>query len=101
MARTFNNLGIVYADKGEWDKAIEFYNKSLKIHEKIEDSWGAARTRMNIAVLYKTQGKNKQAKKIFDEVLKVFERIGDRRMLEIVRSHLQDLKRERLTVKDG
>ena len=35
MARTYNNLGLVYVDKGEWDTATDYYHKSMEIKEKI------------------------------------------------------------------
>ncbi len=35
MASSLNNLGIVYASKGEYNKAIEYCTKSLNIMEKI------------------------------------------------------------------
>jgi tetratricopeptide (TPR) repeat protein len=35
-ARTFYNIGILYADKkGDYDSAIKYYKKALKIQEKV------------------------------------------------------------------
>jgi tetratricopeptide (TPR) repeat protein len=36
-ATVYNNLGMVYHDKGEYDQAIEFYKKALEISEKKQD----------------------------------------------------------------
>ncbi|KPK76732.1 MAG: hypothetical protein AMJ89_03625, partial [candidate division Zixibacteria bacterium SM23_73] len=91
MAKTFNNLGLVYKAKGEWDKAIEFYNNSLKIKEKIGDEHGMARTKANIGILYKEQGKKDEARRLLEESLRTLERIRDRPNAEIVRKHLEDL----------
>ncbi len=35
MAASLNNLGSVYKSKGEYDKAIELYNKSLSIRKMV------------------------------------------------------------------
>ena len=37
MTPTYNNLGSVYQDKGEWDKAIEYFQRCIKILERIGD----------------------------------------------------------------
>lgn len=44
-----NNLGSVYAKRGEWDKAMDYYKKSLEIRKKIGDTHGMALTRYGIA----------------------------------------------------
>jgi hypothetical protein len=40
----YNSLGIVYQAKGEWDKAIKFYQESLASDEKSGDVYGMAQT---------------------------------------------------------
>ncbi len=35
MATSFNNLGCTYDKKGEYDKAIEYLTKALKIRQKV------------------------------------------------------------------
>ncbi len=35
VAVTFNNIGSVYHSKGDYDKALENYNKSLEIRIKL------------------------------------------------------------------
>ena len=32
VAASYNNLGVVYKNKGEYDKAIDFYERSLSIN---------------------------------------------------------------------
>ncbi len=41
-AASFNNLGNVYQQKGEWDRAIEYYEKDLEISERVGDVHGMA-----------------------------------------------------------
>jgi tetratricopeptide (TPR) repeat protein len=42
QAGCWGNMGLVYQDRGEWDKALEFYQKSLKTKEQVEDIHGMA-----------------------------------------------------------
>jgi len=51
MARTYNNLGNVYAEKGERNRACEFYQKSFDIYEKVGDIHGIAQTWSNLGFL--------------------------------------------------
>src|SRR3990167_2504031 len=42
MADSYNNIGIIHWNKGEYDKAMEFYFKSLKITEELGNKKGTA-----------------------------------------------------------
>jgi nephrocystin-3 len=35
VAASFNNIGTVYSDKGDYDLALKNYNKSLAIRTKV------------------------------------------------------------------
>ena len=51
-----NNLGMVYADKGEWDRAIELYEQALEIYEQVVDIHGIAQTTNNLGDDYHILG---------------------------------------------
>ena len=53
MASTYIDLGNVYDERYEIEKAIECYNKSLEILEKVENTSETARTYLNLAVTYR------------------------------------------------
>ena len=57
MAGTHNNVGNVYADKGEIDKALEYYNKSLTIRLNTlgDNHPSTADTLYNMGLLHKSQ----------------------------------------------
>jgi tetratricopeptide (TPR) repeat protein len=88
-ARAFNNIGNVYYQEGiaskngsakaeYFGKAFEFYNKSLKIKEKINDKFELARTLNNIGLLYKSQGDFLKATEFYNKSLEIQEEINDR-----------------------
>ena len=94
MATTFNNLGEVYRVKGEWDKATDYYQRSLEILEKVGDEYGMAFTYNNTARLYHDQGQLEEAIPLFEKSLRIFERIGDKPSAETVQGNLEAAKRE-------
>jgi tetratricopeptide (TPR) repeat protein len=83
QADALGNLGLVYQDKGEWDKAIEFYNKDLEISKKIGDvedpirEHGMAQTYGNLGNVYQLKEERDKAIEFYRKALKEFEKIGD------------------------
>ncbi|MCD4840679.1 MAG: tetratricopeptide repeat protein, partial [Methanosarcinales archaeon] len=73
----YNNLGLVYANKGEWDKAIEFYEKSLETVEKVGDVHGMAQTYNNLGMVYAKKGEWDKAIEFYEKDLKISEKVGD------------------------
>jgi tetratricopeptide (TPR) repeat protein len=87
-------LGSVYKAKGEWDKAIEYYQRSLAIREKVGDEHGMAFGYNNIAALYRDQDRLEEAIPLFEKSLEILERIGDKSSAETVRGNLEIAKQE-------
>ena len=78
MAQTFNNLGLVYKSKGEWERAIEFYQKDLEISEKLGDRHGMAQTFNNLGLVYQSKGEWDRAIEFYQKSLELKEKLGDR-----------------------
>ena len=76
MAQTFNNLGLVYADKGEWDRAIEMYERSLETLERVGDVHGMAATWTNIGSVLLGTNRIDEAKPLFAQAFLVFSQMG-------------------------
>ena len=90
-ADTLNNLGLVYADKGEWDRAIEMYERSLEISERVGDVHGMAVTWNNLGEAYRALGQVDKARDCWERALAVFERLGASKA-EDVRGWLAELE---------
>ncbi len=58
MATTLNNIGSVYDNKGEYEKALETYMKCLEIRAKVlgPESIQVATTFNNIGSVYDNKG---------------------------------------------
>jgi tetratricopeptide (TPR) repeat protein len=82
MAQTYNNMGLVYQARGEWDKALEFYQKSLKIKEQVGDIHGMALTLGNIGFLKIKQGRFEEAVKPLEQAIDIFKQVGDERNVQ-------------------
>ena len=61
IAYALNNLGLLYNDLGDFDKALECHFKSLKIREEISDKLGISYSNCNIGKVYLRQSKINEA----------------------------------------
>lgn len=74
----YNSLGIIFYNKGDYDKAINYYSRSLKIREEIGDKKGIAATLNNFGIVYQDQGDYAKAIEYYTRSLKTNEEIGDK-----------------------
>ena len=70
------NIGLVYSDKGDLDKALEYYQQALKIHRDIGYKLGEASALGNIGLVYSNKGDLNKALKYFQQALKIDRDIG-------------------------
>ncbi len=77
IAAICNNLGTIVDRLGEWDKAIEYYEKSLKIKEKLGDFQGMAQTYNNLGLVYKDKSEWDKAIGYYEKSLEISEKLGD------------------------
>jgi two-component system, NarL family, sensor kinase len=62
IAQAYNDLGIIYFDKENYDTAIALYGKAMEIRKKMGDNLGIARLYNKIGIIYQKQS-------IFDKAL--------------------------------
>ena len=76
-AAAYNNIGLVYRDKGDYDKALEYYFHSLEIFERmlgIEHS-STSMSYYNIGNVYCIKGDYDKALEYFIQSLKIREKV--------------------------
>ncbi|MBL4655833.1 MAG: tetratricopeptide repeat protein, partial [Bacteroidia bacterium] len=78
LSDAYNNIGYIYKDQGEIEKALEYYFLSLKIKEDIKDKKGMASTYHNIGGIYDDQGETKRSLEYYFLSLKIQEEINDK-----------------------
>lgn len=62
IAQAYNDLGIIFFDKENYDTAIALYGKAMEIRKKMGDNLGIARLYNKIGIIYQKQA-------IFDKAL--------------------------------
>jgi len=73
------NIGLAYAGLSEYEKALTFYEKALKINREIDDKKNAAINMNNIGVVYKDLGHYDKALEYYKEALAIRRDSKDRR----------------------
>lgn len=76
VAQSYNDLGILFFDEGNYTKASEYYNESLKIRQKLGDEKGIAAIYNKLGILHQTKGEFKEALKYQFKALKIYEAIS-------------------------
>ena len=67
QAKNLQETAIKLHKKGEWDKALEFYEKSLKIYQKLGDKQGISSSYNNLGLLYKDKGEWDKALEFYEK----------------------------------
>ena len=76
IAISLNIIGLSFMNKGNYPKALDYYLKSLKIHEKIGNKKGAAGCYNNIGLIYENQANYSKALEYYLKALKLYEEIN-------------------------
>ncbi|TXB64833.1 tetratricopeptide repeat protein [Vicingus serpentipes] len=71
LANALNNLGLIYRDEGDIEKALDYYTQSLKLLEVTNDKHGLADCLNNIGFLYKNKGELNNALDYYKRSLKI------------------------------
>ena len=78
IANAFNNWGYLALIRGENEKALNYWKKSLMIREKINDKPGIAFSLNNIGGIYQNKGDIQNALNYHSKSLKIWEEIKDK-----------------------
>ena len=76
-AISYNNIGLVYDNKGDYDKALEYYSKALNIKEKVlgKEHPSTATSYNNIAGVYDSKGDYDKALEYHFKALDIREKV--------------------------
>jgi tetratricopeptide (TPR) repeat protein len=88
IAQVLNNLGLAYADLGEWNESANYYSRSLVIKRAAADLHGLASTLLNIARVHRARNDFAKARETLMESAALFERVKDRSMAARVHREL-------------
>ncbi len=77
-AALLHNFGNIVQNRGEYDKALEYYERSLKIAEELGDRSGVAQSLHQIGMIHQERGEYDKALEYYDRSLKIKEELGNR-----------------------
>jgi len=94
IAKNLNNIGIVYREQGNYDKAIDHYLRSLKIFEESDDKQRIAISLNNLGTVYYEQGNYDKTIDYFLRSLKIDEEAGDKQGIAGSLNNIGEVYRE-------
>ncbi len=83
-AAALNTIGVIYINKGDFQKGLDYNFKSLKIYEELGNKMGIAKSMLNIASIYHDQGDVSKALDYHFKSLKIKQELGGKK--EIAKS---------------
>jgi tetratricopeptide (TPR) repeat protein len=96
LAVTHNNLGEVYRNAGDLDRALPHYREAIRYHEGAGNLYRAAETRRNVAVALAQAGRLADAREYALAALRNYETYGDRaaEMIERTKGLIAEIEGE-------
>ncbi|WP_282777978.1 tetratricopeptide repeat protein [Phaeodactylibacter xiamenensis] len=76
--RIYNNLGLILDLYGQYDAALQYYEKSLVVKKEKGNIQGEGATLNNISQIFKARGDYGKALEYLEQSLKISQQIGDR-----------------------
>jgi tetratricopeptide (TPR) repeat protein len=81
---TLGNMGLAYANLGEYRRAIELYQQSMEIARRIGDIHGEGNGLANMGVAFSKLGKEDNCRECLLAARAIFERLGLEHMVRQV-----------------
>ena len=78
VARCYINMGLLYSNESEYDKAMDSYMKALAIIQETGDKKGLASCYNNMGIVYNNQSDYPAAMSYFLKALNINEKIGNK-----------------------
>ncbi len=85
---SYNNLGNVYSEEGDYARALDNYFKSLKIAEEINDKKRQAINLGNIGTVYDEQKEYEKALHYYGKALKIAQELNDKKRQASIMSNI-------------
>ena len=75
----YNIQGIVYKNKSDYPKAMEFQEKGLELYKKQDDKKNIASTLHNMAIIYRRTGNHTKAFKCYNQSIEINKEINNQK----------------------
>lgn len=78
LAASYNNVGSLYTKREDYDKALEYQLKALKIRERFKDNCSLADSYNNVGNIYRSKGDYKEALRYCMDALEFYKESGSK-----------------------
>ena len=74
----YHNIGLIYSYKGEYDKSLMYYKKSLELANKYQkDEDVISRIYNSLGLIFDKKGRYKEALEVYNKAIQIQQRIGN------------------------
>lgn len=95
-ASRLGNIGLMYAEQGDYTKALDFYKRSLKMAEALDDKKNIASILSNISIIYAKQADYEKSLSHYYKALKIKAEFQEKNAK--IREQNAELKAQKLEV---
>lgn len=81
MAEALNTQGTTFYLKSDYNEALDYFYKSVKIHEELGNKIGMSGCYTNIGVIHDILGDSKEALRFYKKALKIYKKVGHKKGL--------------------
>ncbi|OFY62846.1 MAG: hypothetical protein A3H98_09765 [Bacteroidetes bacterium RIFCSPLOWO2_02_FULL_36_8] len=78
-ATAYNNMGMIYSDKSDYDKALKFYLKALLVYEKLGNKNGVSDSYNNIANIHTYKSDYNKALEYYLKALSIYKEVDNKK----------------------
>lgn len=87
-ANALNNIGMTYAEMGDTDRALDYFNQSLALYQSLADRRGQANSLDSLGYAHYLLGSYDEALSRYEQALALYVQLGDRQRESYVLTHI-------------
>ncbi|MEZ5196572.1 MAG: tetratricopeptide repeat protein [Bacteroidales bacterium] len=88
IAKVYNIIGVSKSSQGEYDTAIQYFQKAIELNEEVGNQTGLIHNNGNLAFMYHKMGNTEKAKAIYLNLVPKLNEMADSINLAVVYYHL-------------
>ncbi|MBC7862273.1 MAG: tetratricopeptide repeat protein [Bacteroidia bacterium] len=94
ISARYGNMGLAYADQGNYPKGLEYYLKALKIDETAGNKSGMINHLCNMGIVYKDQGDYSASLAHYTRALKLIDETGNKSALATILGNVASIYKD-------
>ena len=87
-ANALNNIGMTYAEMGDTDRALDYFNQALSLYQSLQQKRGQADSLDNLGYAHFLLGAYDEALPRYEQALALYVQVGDKQCESYVLTHI-------------